>query len=97
MKKLALLVLPIAMLLGTVGCDEFSVSDEIKSLIAAQPISADALGLQTQTQSQLQLQDGTCIGDGNQYGGVNGQGGNDGSGGNGDGDRDRLRDGSCGD
>jgi hypothetical protein len=99
MKKMVCLMLPIVVLACAVGCDESALPGDVKSLVAASAISSDAitLGTQTQAQSRLQLQDGSCDGAGNQYGGANGQGASNGAGGNGAGDRDRLRDGSCGD
>lgn len=94
MKRFALLVLPIAVLACVVGCDDSALPADLKALVAAQPIGGDLLQPHTQTRTQnqlrLHLQDGACDGSGNQYGGANGGGGSGG------GDRDRLRDGSCG-
>lgn len=102
MKKFMPLLIPAALLVGTVGCDETALPEELQSLVAGvQVVNSEMLGMQsrfqTQTQSRLQSQDGVCDGDGYQYAGANGQGAGGASNGADSGDRDRLRDGGCGD
>lgn len=99
MKRLMLLALPLALLACAGGCDEVTLSGGFKSLAPALALNGDLTQLQTHTQNQLQLQlhDGTCTSAGNQYGPSDSEYGGSGPGGESGGDRDRLRDGSCGD
>jgi hypothetical protein len=92
MRTLTLVLVPLVLLSVTAGCDEALLPDQVKAFVAARQNNGDVFG--TQSQLHLQLRDGSCDGDGNQYGGADGQ---NGDGGNGGGDRDRLRDGTCGD
>lgn len=92
MKRLLCVLLP-ALALVTVGCDQAELNDALKS-ITASPTNGigDVLMTQLQTRDQLHLQDGSCQTDG-LLSGAGGPADN----GNGNGDRDRLQDGSCGD
>jgi hypothetical protein len=99
MKCVLFALVPVFVLFVTAGCDPTNLPSDAKAILTAQGINPDAAGDQLQAQQNPRLRDGSCAGDANQnqYGGAGGGNGANGAGGQGNGERLRLRDGSCGD
>jgi len=98
MKRALPVVAAIAMFGFLVGCEE-SVVDSLPGGVQALVAKTGLTMSPIQIQDRDRLQDGSCDGDGMQYqwhgdGGSNGDGSGGGAGAQ---DRQRLRDGSCGD
>lgn len=87
MRLLLRALLPTLILLAAVGCEDLTQSENVAALVAGQSFGGGTL-LPAQTQARLQRQDGSCLGEGQSYG--------DPANAAGVGQRDRLRDGSCG-
>lgn len=103
MKRLLIVLAPLAALAVSAGCDETLFGGAYSTNVSGSDLNAkiaavtSPIQLRDRDQLRLHLMDGT--GDGHQYqfGGSQTPGGGGNGGGDGDRDRDRLRDGSCGD
>ncbi len=97
MKRMLMILAPLAMLALSVGCDETELGAlpaGVQAAVTSFDGKADALAKPTQDRLRLHSMDGSGDGNQHQYGGAGPTGG---GGGNGEGDRDRKRDGSCND